>query len=646
MPWDDSLDPNGVHYRIAASDHPRIGVLAGPGTGKTRYALMRRVARLVEQRRCEPEEILLVTFTRTAAQDLVSKLEELRIPGIDRVLAGTLHGFCLGLLQRDAVLQATRRVPRMLLEHEADLMLRDIGAGFGDIYERRRRLKAFEAGWARRAADHPGLALAPDDQSFEAQVVSWLRHHRAMLIGEVVPLAYQYLRNHPAAEERTRFRHVIVDEYQDLNRLEQELTDLLVDPGAAICVFGDDDQSIYRFRYAHPEGIVQFVVDGATERHDIDQCGRCPQLILNMANRLMHAAPGRAKGDLVCTQESPGTVAIVQWESLSAEIEGVVAAIIHDVHSHAREPGDFIVLVHRRRIGYRIRDALSAADIQARSFFLDDALRQSPRAQLALALLRLLGDRTDRASLRVWLGFGDQTGRASAYARLREAALPLGISEYDLLGRVSRGEVRLAVSALTRRYRDLEDRLAAMEDRTLLEVVELLFPEDDPDIRGLREEALGLAGLAGTVRALADELVRAISQPEIPQSPDFVRIMSLHKSKGLTSKVVHVVTALDGVIPTIPDAADEEERAASYNEHRRLFYVAITRSCDELLISYPWQMDFADATQNMVRIRRVRTVSGQRIADCLATPYLRELGDTAPAPVVGRVWLEHRLGGT
>ncbi len=644
MPWDDELSPAGVHYQIAASEHPRIGVLAGPGTGKTKYALMRRVARLVEQHRCTPEEILLVTFTRTAAHDLVAKLEELEVPDIDRVWAGTLHGFCLALLQRDAVLQATHRVPRMLLEHEADLMLRDLGPAFGDIYERRRRLKAFEAGWARRASDHPGLALAPDDQSFEAQVVSWLRHHHAMLIGEVVPLAYQYLRDHPAAEERTKYRHVIVDEYQDLNRLEQDLCDLLVPPGASICVFGDDDQSIYKFRYAHPEGIVQFVLDEATERHDIGDCGRCPQPILDMANRLMHSAPERAKDDLVCTQANPGRVAVVQWESLSAEIDGVVAAIIHDVNAHAREPGDFIVLVHRRRIGYRIRDALSAADVSARSFFLDDALRQSSRAQEALALLRLLGERADRASLRVWLAVGDQTGRAEAYRRLRDAARQLGTSEYELLGRVSRGETRLGVSALTRRYRELEDRLAALQDLPLVEIVELLFPEDDPDIRGVREEAVAAVASTGTARALADELVRSISQPEIPQTPDFVRVMSLHKSKGLTSKVVYVIAAVDGIIPTIPGSPDEEEWNAAFNENRRLFYVAITRSCDELLISYPWQMGFADATQNMVRIRRVRTVAGERVADCLATPYLKEIGDAAPAPVLGQTWLEGRIG--
>jgi len=357
MAWDDDLDPHGVHYAIAASNHPRIGVLAGPGTGKTTFGLMRRVARLLEQHVCTPDQLLLVTFTRTAAHDLVSKLENLGALGADQVKAGTLHGLCLGLLQREAILQITQRQPRMLLEHEATYMLRDLGDDLGNMDARRERLRAFEAGWARATTDHPGLALDATDQSFEARVISWLRHHRAMLIGEVVPIAFRYLTNNPHAEERTRFRHVLVDEYQDLNTLEQRLVDLLVAPGGSICVVGDDDQSIYRFRWAHPEGVQIFVQDAATERHEITACGRCPAPVLAMANALIEHTEGRNKPPLTCAQATPGRVDILQWEDLDAEIAGLVAAIAGDVGAGRREAGAFIVLVNRRRIGYRVRDA-------------------------------------------------------------------------------------------------------------------------------------------------------------------------------------------------------------------------------------------------------------------------------------------------
>src|SRR5690349_18006256 len=106
-------------------------------------------------------------------------------------------------------------------------MLRDIGGDFGNIHARRRQLEAFTAAWARGTADHPGTSGSAEDREFEAAVRLWLREHRAMLIGEVIPEVYRYLSTNPTAEELTAFEHVIVDEYQDLNAVEQRLIALL-----------------------------------------------------------------------------------------------------------------------------------------------------------------------------------------------------------------------------------------------------------------------------------------------------------------------------------------------------------------------------------------------------------------------------------
>src|SRR3954468_11271617 len=122
MRWNDDLD--NPHLEIAQSESDRIGVLAGPGTGKTSYGLMRRVARLIEEG-VDPKEILLISFTRTAAHDLREKIADLGIADAESLRATTLHSYCFSLLMRDAVLSITRRTPRPLLDHEVDLMLRD-----------------------------------------------------------------------------------------------------------------------------------------------------------------------------------------------------------------------------------------------------------------------------------------------------------------------------------------------------------------------------------------------------------------------------------------------------------------------------------------------------------------------------------------
>src|SRR5580658_9111735 len=119
MPWNTGLQ--GTPLNIAAYPGTPLRVVAGPGTGKT-YALMRRVARLLEQH-VQPNRILAVTFTRTAAKDLVDKLGALGVPGAEDVSAKTLHSLSFGLLSRNAVFQMLNRVARPLMAHEQDTMI-------------------------------------------------------------------------------------------------------------------------------------------------------------------------------------------------------------------------------------------------------------------------------------------------------------------------------------------------------------------------------------------------------------------------------------------------------------------------------------------------------------------------------------------
>src|SRR4051794_22280945 len=132
MAWADNLTEE--HLKIAGSKARRISVLAGPGTGKTALGMMRRVARLLEEG-LPPEELLLISFTRTAAQDLRDKIANLGVQGAAQIRATTLHSFCFSMLRREAVLTETRRNPRTLLDHETALMIKDIKGNFGNQRE-------------------------------------------------------------------------------------------------------------------------------------------------------------------------------------------------------------------------------------------------------------------------------------------------------------------------------------------------------------------------------------------------------------------------------------------------------------------------------------------------------------------------------
>jgi DNA helicase II / ATP-dependent DNA helicase PcrA len=633
--WDEGID--GPHLAIAASDADRIGILAGPGTGKTARGLMRRVARLLEQG-VPPQEILLISFTRTAAHDLREKVANLGAAGAEEVRATTLHAYCFSILQRDAVLAITRRHPRPLLDHEVDLMLRDLSGDFGNLDERRQMLLAFEAGWARTTSEHPG-AEDPDDQRFETAVLRWLRHHRAMLIGEVVPIAHAYLRDNPMAEERQRYRHVVVDEYQDLNALEQALLDLLAAEGG-LCIAGDDDQSIYGFRYANPEGILRFLERKEVERIEIGVSGRCPRVVLAMANELIAHAPDRRKPPLEALKRVDGCVAIVQWSDLDEEVDGLTTAIAQSVERGRREPGDILVLVNRQRVGEMIRTRLKELDVPAHSFFSQESV-STDEAREALALLRLaVGD--DPVSWRVILGIGAADGRAPAYARLADAALEHGAGEMEILDRLHAGErLGVRVPALLGRFAAAKARLDALPRDDPAAVIDALLPEDVSEVSSLREIAVEELLQAEDLEGLVERIIVRVSQHDVPERPDFVRIMSLHKSKGLTSPAVFLACTVDGVVPTIPSRLTEAEAEAAYNEQRRLVYVALTRAAEELVISSAVRMGVATAASMGVRFahQQIRRKGRELTAPTIASPYLNEFAASSPAPIRGVDWL-------
>jgi ATP-dependent DNA helicase UvrD/PcrA len=287
MPWDDNLDRHSVVYAIAADRSRFIRVLAGPGTGKS-FALKRRVARMLEDG-VRPDQILPITFTKVAAEDLHRELVGMGVPGCEEIRGSTLHALGMRILSRQNVLAATGRVARTLNQFEMEPLLYDLSPEFGNKREREKRIRAYEAAWARLQHEEPGFAQSAQDQAFERTLVAWLRFQEGMLVGEIIPQLYRYLQNNPAAPERSLYEHVLVDEYQDLNKAEQAVVDLLTG-GASLCVVGDDDQSLYSFKHAHPEGIRAFGAShpGSTDHRLLD-CHRCPRLgSSQLPTRLSH----------------------------------------------------------------------------------------------------------------------------------------------------------------------------------------------------------------------------------------------------------------------------------------------------------------------------------------------------------------------
>lgn len=631
--WDHDLA--GPAKRIAELDHTPMRVMAGPGTGKT-FALMRRVARLLQDG-VPADRILVCTFTRTAARDLQKELASLGIAGADCVWAGTLHAFCFSLMNRAEVLQATGRVPRPLLKFEERFLLEDLSdASFGGIRERDRRLQAFNAAWARLQSETPGWPSDRIDKVFHHELSGWLRFHEAMLIGELVPETLRYLRDNPASPHRSAFEHVLVDEYQDLNRAEQVLLDLLAEAGYLV-VIGDEDQSIYSFKFAHPEGIATFdKTHPHTHDERFDECRRCPRRVVEMANTLIANNPSRTPRVLTPLPGNPeGEVLVLQWRTLEDEAHGVAELIRRRIQNGDVQAGRVLVLAPRRQLGYAVRDALNARGVFAHSFFHEEALDEED-AQEAFTLLNLLANPDDRVALRCWCGFGSTSLRTGAWARLRQHCETSGDSPRAALERLASRDLTIPhTGPLVERFGELRRRLGELAPVRGQALVDALFPGDRDWTAPIRSLASTIERDEFNAQELRETLRIGITQPELPTDVDYVRVMSLHKSKGLTADLVAVVGCIEGLVPTLADGTPAE-RAASLEEQRRLFYVAITRTRRVLILSSATQLRRNLAHRMGAQVRGRSPVN----ATTIASRFLAELGPSRPAAVLGTTVLE------
>lgn len=657
MTWETGMEPTSPAYSFAANTAQRLRAVAGPGTGKT-FALRRRIARLLEEGN-DPQRILAVTFTRTAAADLKSEIQALEVAGATQVVARTLHSFCFKILGKEMVFENLQRYPRPLLEHEIDPLLRDLSnPNYGNVRDKRKRIRDYEAAWARLQQDEPGFALNELDQEFERDLIAWLKYHRAILIGDLIPLTLQYLRNNPLCQELKMFDHVLVDEYQDLNKAEQVLINYLTRYGSCTIV-GDDDQSIYSFRNAHPEGIRAYPVDHPQcVSINFDECRRCPSRIVSMASNLIANNSNRTLGALApLSGNHEGDIQVLQWATLDEEIEGITKIVTKLVNTDLIDPEDILILTPRRKIGYRLRNSINEQGINISSYFREQAL-ESKNARYIFSLLTLVGDIDDRVSLRYLLGETSTNYLQKTYAKLKAAAMEIEISPRELLELVLADKVNIrGIQPILVRYEKLLVEIQKIKDllnRSFQEFIDTIAPEEDEELEDLRDVLLAAQEIVGEVDSNEDrqqwinsrvqEMRNLISMPETPDGNGDIRVMTLHSSKGLSSRVVIITSCIEGLIPAHHLDLTDEEMARQLEEQRRLFYVGLTRCKTEpnvypgtLILSSFVRMPYGEALRIGIKLRN-------RQRRFQTTRFITELGDKCPPTTSGLEYLS-RLDG-
>jgi len=654
MKWNDGIENNSSAYILASSNSKTIRAVAGPGSGKS-FAIKRRILRLLELG-VAPEKILAITFTRTAAHDLKTEISSLGIEGAEKVNTRTLHSHALKILLIDGVLQQTGRFPRMVIEHEQKPIMRDIDRPeYGDVRNKEKLLSSYLAAWAKLQHDEPGFVQAEIDENFRNDLLEWFIYHQGILVGEVIPIAINYLRNNPAVSFLDEFDYILVDEFQDLNRSEQEFV-RLIRGNSNLVIVGDDDQSIYGFKFAHPQGIQEVnKLFGSYEDVSFDICRRCPTQVTQMASSLISKNPNRTLGVLNHFEENPqGKVDIVQWGNYEQEIRGIAEFISKELNKGIILPSDILILTPRRRIGYKLRDLLLVKNIPVKSYFRESVI-EKPIVQRAFSLMHLLANPEDKISLRFLLGFSSNDYRKPQYDRLKTLSAQRNISIREYLDEILCGNFPSTnLSTIVNTYRTILTDLPNLR-RSILEnpfdgfsnffVTNESLEEDFYELDQVYRNVINEIGNESIeenegnfdewFREVLNLMIENVALPEIPESIDHVRIMSLHASKGLSAKLVILTSMIDSLMPFIPNDIPNNQVEQTIQEARRLFYVAITRSKasedyeGRLIISSFLSIPVSEAQQ-----MKIRVFSGTNLRT-MATRFINDFGQTAPQSIQG-----------
>ncbi|MGV4929579.1 DNA helicase PcrA [Streptomyces sp. BHT-5-2] len=600
-------------------------IVAGAGSGKTRV-LTHRIAHLLAERHVHPGQILAITFTNKAAGEMKERVEQLVGPRAHAMWVSTFHSACVRILRRES--KKLGFTSSFSIYDAADskrlmaLVCRDL-----DLDPKRFPPKSFSAKisnlknelideetFAGTAADGFEKTLAQAYAMYQAR----LREANALDFDDIIMTTVHLLQAFPDVAEhyRRRFRHVLVDEYQDTNHAQYTLVRELVGPGTAeapaaeLCVVGDADQSIYAFRGATIRNILQFEEDYPDATTILlEQNYRSSQTILSAANAVIERNENRRPKNL-WTDAGAGP----RITGYVADTEHDEAQFVADEIDRLTDAGDAkagdVAVFYRTNAQSRvfeeifIRVGLPYKVVGGVRFYERKEVRD------ILAYLRVLANPEDAVPLRRILnvpkrGIGDR-----AEAMIEALALREKITFPQALRRVDEAYGMAARSAnAVKRFNVLMEELRtivesgagpatvleAVMERTgyLAELQSSTDPQDETRIENLQE----LASVAlefeqergeenpGTLAEFLEQVALVADSDQIPDEDEdgtgVITLMTLHTAKGLEFPVVFLTGMEDGVFPHMRALGQTKE----LEEERRLAYVGITRARERLYVT-------------------------------------------------------------
>lgn len=597
------------------TDGPLL-ILAGAGSGKTRV-LTHRIAYLIGERGVNPWNILAITFTNKAAEEMRQRVDNLVGFGAESVWVSTFHSACVRILRRFIDRLGYENHFTIYDTDDQKTLIKEVCRKVDvdtKVFKERSLLSAISSAKnemilpdefeLNAGGDFAKMKIAKVYREYEAQ----MRANNALDFDDLLVKTVQLLQTQPDVLEsyQERFRYIMVDEYQDTNTVQFQLVSLLAGKYKNLCVVGDDDQSIYKFRGANIRNILDFEHEFPDAKViKLEQNYRSTGNILNAANSVIANNRGRKEKSLWTENGEGELIRLRQFDTAFDEAD----FIGEDIKSAVRQGGsynDSAVLYRTNAQSRLLEEKFIAMNIP---YKIVGGVNFYARREIKdlLAYLKTIDNGRDDVAVRRIINVPKRGIGLTTINRIQESATERGIGFYEallapgLIAGVGRSATKLdSFAALIEYFKTLAEEMNITD--LLQEVIEKtgyiesLENEDKEEAKTRKENIDELISKAATyeescqdkdekatLSGFLEEVALVADIDSLDEDQEYVVLMTLHSAKGLEFPRVYLAGMEDGLFPGYMsiNAGDREE----LEEERRLCYVGITRAEQELTLT-------------------------------------------------------------
>ena len=588
-------------------------LLAGAGSGKTRV-LTHRVAYLIDELGVNPWNILAITFTNKAAQEMRERVDQIAGFGADQVWVATFHATCMRILrrhidrlgydtnftiydtddQKTVIKQVCKRLNIDTKMYKERTLLSEISSAKDELVD----VREFEV---KSVGDYRKSVTAKVYREYQ----DTLKKSNALDFDDIIVKTVELFKSCPEVlyNYQERFRYIMVDEYQDTNTAQFELIRLLADGYRNLCVVGDDDQSIYKFRGANIRNILDYEkIYPDAKVIKLEQNYRSTQNILDAANAVIRNNRGRKEKALWTEKGAGSRIHFRQFDNAYEEAEYIADDISDKVNKNGVAYADCAVLYRTNAQSRLLEERMVVEGIPYHvvggvNFYARQEIRD------ILAYLKTIDNGRDEVALRRIINVPKRSiGAASLekvadYAQMKDITLFDALCEADQIRGLGRAEAKIrgfvnlievlrsGLSSYT-----LPDLIKSLLER--IDYAEYLRDQDEEsaeDRLGNVDELITKAAVyeethdEPSLSEFLEEIMLVADIDNVEDGDNRVLLMTLHSAKGLEFPVVYLVGMEDGLFPSFMTIASDDP--LEIEEERRLAYVGITRAKEELTLT-------------------------------------------------------------